>query len=257
MRRFRMRGRGAEQERITDDALPDRLGVYLLKRADGGPFFVGNSSSPRRRAAAYERSFWLAENPGIEFVALVPQTGQRVLVVPPTADNPHAAMADTSFWGLIAEARRDRWSEESLRRTLHQKSATECAAFAARWQSYLTELYTWHLWNVAYIMRGGCSDDAFEHFRSWIIAQGEAVLRSVQRDPVQWALGQVGSISRDTPMTAELESYVALEVYEEKSGTPLLRLWPSRGIEPTGDSVPEEEIYKAYPELTRAWEPNA
>jgi hypothetical protein len=256
MRRFGTR-KGRDADRSTT-GLPDGLGVYLLKWDDGVPFFVGNTSSPRRRAAAYECSHWIAQTSGIEFCPVFPAADARLLVAPPIADDPHDPMDEPKFWQLVSEASQDRLSEDDLRGVLNQRSAADCAAFAARWQKYLSDLYTWRLWNVAYIMRGGCSDDAFEHFRSWVIAQGETVFHAVQLDPVQWALGQAGLIPQDALLTAELESYVPFELYEEKRGKPLRRLWPGRESQnqPVDEMIPEEDIYTTYPELTQVWGPN-
>lgn len=37
------------------------------------------------------------------------------------------------------------------------------------------EAYRTGLWAAAYLMRGGCSDDGFDYFRGWLLAQGRAV----------------------------------------------------------------------------------
>ncbi|MFG1677402.1 DUF4240 domain-containing protein [Micromonospora sp. NPDC049282] len=45
------------------------------------------------------------------------------------------------------------------------------------------ETYRWDLWAAAYLMRGGCSDDGFDYFRGWLIAQGRAVWEQAVADP--------------------------------------------------------------------------
>lgn len=45
------------------------------------------------------------------------------------------------------------------------------------------ESYTGDLWAAAYIINGGCSDDWFEYFRSWLVAQGETVYTNALRAP--------------------------------------------------------------------------
>jgi len=37
------------------------------------------------------------------------------------------------------------------------------------------ESYRWDLWAAAYLINGGCSDDGFDYFRGWLVAQGRAV----------------------------------------------------------------------------------
>jgi hypothetical protein len=35
------------------------------------------------------------------------------------------------------------------------------------------------MWVAAYLMNGGCSDDGFDYFRGWLIAQGRTTLEQV------------------------------------------------------------------------------
>ena len=44
-------------------------------------------------------------------------------------------------------------------------------------------MYTWDLWGVAYILKGGCSDDGFEYFRAWLIARGRDFVAQALADP--------------------------------------------------------------------------
>jgi hypothetical protein len=39
----------------------------------------------------------------------------------------------------------------------------------------MAESYTNPLWAAAYVINGGCSDDGFDYFRGWLIAQGREV----------------------------------------------------------------------------------
>ncbi|TYR81399.1 DUF4240 domain-containing protein [Priestia megaterium] len=47
----------------------------------------------------------------------------------------------------------------------------------------LNKAFTSDVWGAAYLMMGGCSDDCFMDFRSWLIAQGEAVFSKVVKAP--------------------------------------------------------------------------
>ncbi|MEV6393407.1 DUF4240 domain-containing protein [Streptomyces sp. NPDC051907] len=38
------------------------------------------------------------------------------------------------------------------------------------------------LWAAAYLVNGGCSDDGFDYFRGWLIAQGRTVFEQVMAD---------------------------------------------------------------------------
>jgi Protein of unknown function (DUF4240) len=35
----------------------------------------------------------------------------------------------------------------------------------------------WDLWGAAYQLKRGCSDNGFEHFLGWLLAQGQATFR--------------------------------------------------------------------------------
>lgn len=39
------------------------------------------------------------------------------------------------------------------------------------------------LWAAGYLINDGCSDDGFEYFRAWLIAQGREVFERVVADP--------------------------------------------------------------------------
>jgi len=50
-------------------------------------------------------------------------------------------------------------------------------------QPEMIKSYTRDLWAAAYIINGGCSDDDFECFRAWLIAQGTEAFHEVLRNP--------------------------------------------------------------------------
>jgi hypothetical protein len=43
--------------------------------------------------------------------------------------------------------------------------------------------YQSRLWGAAYVLLGGCSEDAFDYFRGWLIGQGEEAYNKVMKDP--------------------------------------------------------------------------
>ncbi|MFJ6381287.1 DUF4240 domain-containing protein [Kitasatospora sp. NPDC092039] len=47
----------------------------------------------------------------------------------------------------------------------------------------LAHSYRNPLWAAAYLINGGCSDDAFDYFRGWLIMQGRRVFERVLADP--------------------------------------------------------------------------
>jgi hypothetical protein len=43
--------------------------------------------------------------------------------------------------------------------------------------------YRADLWAAAYVIRGGCSDDSFDYFRGWLIAQGRDAFERAMENP--------------------------------------------------------------------------
>lgn len=100
------------------------------------------------------------------------------------------AMNTEQFWRLIEEAREqvldtrdtagiaDRASELLARRPTHEITAAQQALW-----NLMADSYRNLLWAAAYVLRGGCSDDGFDYFRGWLIAQGRVVFERVVAYP--------------------------------------------------------------------------
>lgn len=94
-------------------------------------------------------------------------------------------MDRTEFWGLIEaakslpEAERMSW----IRRDLSQRPEEDIVDFELIFQKLRQEAYDSLLWGAAYVMMGGCSDDSFDYFRGWLIAQGETVYQQALGNP--------------------------------------------------------------------------
>src|SRR5437868_5917368 len=84
----------------------------------------------------------------------------------------------------------------------------------------MVESYRSDLWGAAYIMRDGCSDDGFDYFRGWLIAQGEAVFAEALRNPESLAMVQR---SDDEEAECEFLLYAALEAYEARTSKEMPR----------------------------------
>src|SRR5262249_33752044 len=59
----------------------------------------------------------------------------------------------------------------------------EAAHFRRTFLSYLDRAYRWDLWRAAFLIGGGCSDDSFMDFRSWLISLGRDVYERAISDP--------------------------------------------------------------------------
>lgn len=97
---------------------------------------------------------------------------------------------------------------------------------------------------IYYIINGGCSDDGFDYFRGWLVAQGKDFFEQVLQEPAR-AARRV----RDENAECEDILYAAPEAYENKTGTempmPPIELPP----EPSGERWHEDDLERLYPRL--------
>jgi hypothetical protein len=112
--------------------------------------------------------------------------------------------------------------------------------------------YRWDLWAAAYIINGSCSDDGFDYFRGWLIAQGRGSFYAALADPetlvdVLPADGLAGD-------GVECEDMLSIGsvAYERRTGIELPFRPGTRADEPAGEPWDEEEIEMLLPRLS-AW----
>lgn len=168
------------------------------------------------------------------------------------------SMEDGQFWDIIdrsldaSDGDVERQAEE-LERILSPLPSAQVASFNAAFVSKNLKLYTWDLWGAAYVLNGGCSDDCFEYFRSWVVGQGRDYYEAVQQDPQVLGDGRL-SFALETD-DAEWFSYAAEDAYVRASGgRDLHRDYPQSpstiaGGAPSGTAWDEEDVEKLYPGL--------
>ncbi len=120
-------------------------------------------------------------------------------------------MTEAEFWENIDESRRGEpeGQVDRLHARLVQLPAAEILHFGYRWSEAHTAAYEWNLWGAAYLINGGCSDDGFIDFRSWLILKGERNYREAVADPD--SLARLVNESED----ASWECYPAPNVYTQ------------------------------------------
>ncbi|WP_462411503.1 DUF4240 domain-containing protein [Neobacillus sp. Marseille-QA0830] len=92
-------------------------------------------------------------------------------------------MEQKEFWSLIEKSRECGNQAEWLTEVLAQKGLEEVLDFEFLFQKLMNASYTSRLWGAAFVLMGGCSDDAFDYFRGWLIGQGEKIFNQVMIDP--------------------------------------------------------------------------
>lgn len=147
------------------------------------------------------------------------------------------------FWELIETSRKKGKKDlerqtEILVKELSKLSIEEIYQFDNILKRHLIDSYNSELWAAAYIINGGCSDDGFEYFRGWLIAQGRKTYENALNDPQ--SLAKI--VSDDEAGEAEFEDilYVCSDAYSLKtSGT---------------DDFNNNEEQAHYPEIEINWD---
>jgi len=86
-------------------------------------------------------------------------------------------MPEDKFWELVSNSKRNSKGNyyvqcQLLREQLEALPSKEIISFNRTFIAIMAGSYSFRLWEAAYALNGGCSDDCFEYFRSWLIAQG-------------------------------------------------------------------------------------
>ena len=96
-------------------------------------------------------------------------------------------MNERAFWRVIHRSATSRGNLQdqirNLSELLNNLSGLEIVAFDRRFHYYQDKLYRWDVWGAVYLLNGGCSNDAFADFRSWLVGQGEQKFEAVLKDP--------------------------------------------------------------------------
>jgi hypothetical protein len=163
---------------------------------------------------------------------------------PPRAS---ATMNTARFWRILDETGSSGTSDEALRQLLTPLSARQIAAFNRHFFSMLRRAYRRDLWGAAYLMLGGCSDDAFRDFRAELIGRGRVVFERVLKDPDSLADDHT-DIEGDESLPS-----VANDVYFEKVGHDLPTM-KGESKQPAGkpwNFDDQKELRSRYPRLYR------
>jgi hypothetical protein len=132
------------------------------------------------------------------------------------------------FWELVESARAEvddtvadpDGVADSLTKALGQLAVEEIAGFGVELERLQADSYRQDLWGAAYLINSGASDDGFDYFRGWLVAQGQEVWDA--------ALADADSLADvvDEDLSEEFEGFngegmlsVALNAYESATGS--------------------------------------
>lgn len=160
-------------------------------------------------------------------------------------------MDTNQFWRLIEASqnkKRDCSKQAAkLEKLLSRLNAEEILGFENIFTTLLNESYRWDLWGAAYIINGGCSDDGFEYFRYWLIAQGRAYFEAAMQDSER--AGDGAGDEQDTE--CEDIRYATRELYFAKTGQDIGEVADALNYtaEPMGAPWTEEDLKARFPRL--------
>ncbi len=158
------------------------------------------------------------------------------------------------FWNIVEKVRSA--SDGDMDRKcklldveLRRLPLDEVRSFYAHFDECFDRAYSWELWAAAYIIGGGCSDDAFTDFRSTLISMGRQTFESALADPQSLA-----DIDYD-PDERHYEGYQYVPAKVEKDlsgGQRFLRSRP-HPKEPSGKVWDEDKVNDLYPKLAEKY----
>jgi hypothetical protein len=127
------------------------------------------------------------------------------------------------FWEIVEAARSvPQPFDEALLDQLVRLPADQIVAFDERFDQLQLELYRWDVWGAAYLIGGGCSDDAFIDFRAGVISFGRHWYERVLAHPDSLAehpLVQAEGGDQFEELFYEEANYVARQAFQKVAGS--------------------------------------
>ncbi|MFC9929009.1 DUF4240 domain-containing protein [Streptomyces sp. NPDC127190] len=166
-------------------------------------------------------------------------------------------MDETEFWELVDSSRAAAEGDpeeqaDLLVERLLQRDPDQVLDFARHFEARYNRAYRWDLWGAAWVLLDGCSDDAFDFFRCWLIGQGREVFEGALHAPDELA-ELLEDFDEEVDGDGEELGYAADEAYEQLTGTvaPELGIAPAPA-EPEGTPIDFENeavLADLYPKL--------
>jgi hypothetical protein len=122
----------------------------------------------------------------------------------------------------------------------------EILSFDRRFQERIREACRQELWAAAYIINDGCSDDGFDYFLGWLVAQGRMFLRRPSRTQRRPA------VEAGEEVECEDMWSVAARAYEANTGkSDFYDIAPALTRRLRGKAWDEETVNQLYPRLAK------
>jgi hypothetical protein len=156
-------------------------------------------------------------------------------------------MTDQQFWDVIDAADMD---IDELVAILTDLPPAMIVDFENHVRRRFISSFREDVWGAAYLINGGCTDEAFDNFRCWLIGKGKDVFDKALTSPD--SLAELGALDGDAEWGLLLGA--ADEAYEESQGK---SIQDASGVESvkfpdmgsTIDFDNEAGMRKRYPKL--------
>ncbi len=159
-------------------------------------------------------------------------------------------MTEILFWELIEESAKESEGNsdfsDTLKDRLEAMGMPEIKKFQKILLEQINELEHWDIWALAYIVRKGCGDDAFDYFKAWVISKGKEAFESIKYMQIE----KFNILFENYDPQFEEFMYVAQEAYENKKNEmmPDIRI---KAHKIQGKEWTEDKICESYPELCK------
>jgi hypothetical protein len=164
-------------------------------------------------------------------------------------------MTEEQFWEIVESTKADAGSSfdghfKELVARLTTLEPEEIAAFDLNFDILSIRAYSWDLWGAAYVIHGGCSDDNFTDFRSWLISMGRNAYERALADPESLADIELGPDGEED-VFFEVFGYVAATAYRAKMGKEMSLVVTPYPSDPSGEPFEEDsdDLARRYPRL--------
>jgi hypothetical protein len=165
----------------------------------------------------------------------------------PTTDK--RKIDESLFWQLIDEARKISTDQfnflDNLKSTLEGFNPKELRNFDKLLKTKANELNTWEHWALAYIVRRGCGDDAFDYFKVWAVSKGQKAFNSIKNIQEN----ELRSIFNEDPQLEELD-FLAEQIYEDKTSD-LMQPVKIKSSKLKGKKWDEDKLQETFPTLCK------
>ncbi len=158
-------------------------------------------------------------------------------------------MNETRFWEIVQRAHRESDGDmdekcELVKEAVSALSGEEAIEFQRIFDDMMDKAYSFELWAAAYIVYGGCSDDAFWDFRASLVSRGREAFERALADPESLA-------DEDFDEEAwfyEGYQYAVTDAVEAAAGYVPERARPHPDV-PSGEPWEEDEVDELFPRL--------